>query len=86
MPKAESVEEYGCDEDLVLAYRYLYYVHAISFVPDHVYDQMEKAARENADMDSILHLPGSDLPETYPDSVRALAVYLIAKRREKNTP
>lgn len=71
------------DEDLILAYRYLYYVHGISAVPDHAYDAMEKAAREAADLDSILHLPGSDLPDSYPDRIRALATYIICLLREK---
>lgn len=79
---AKVSEEEMADEDLVLAYRYLYYVKGISFVSDHVYDRLEKIAREKAEMDSPLHLPGSDLADSYPDSIRALAVYLIAKRRE----
>lgn len=79
----ELTEVELADEELLLAYRYLYYVHGISMISDHDYDRLEKIARENADMDSPLHLPGSDLPDSYRDSTRALATYLVARRRER---
>lgn len=71
------------DEDLVLAYRYCYYCKGVSLVPDHVYDRLEKEAREVAELDSPLHLPGSDLPDHYRPSIRALATYLLMRIYEK---
>lgn len=67
------------DPDLVLAYRYLYYCEAISFVPDNVYDQLEKQARKDVDDNHLLNRPGSDRKEDYPPEIRALALYLRLK-------
>lgn len=73
------------DPDLVMAYRLMYYVWAVSFIPDHEYDKLERAARKTVPPDHPLHQPGSDQLDSYEPAIRALALYLRL-RFSKRTP
>lgn len=49
----------------VMAHRYLYYVLAEPRLPDLVYDQLERKAREVCPTESPVHGVGSSLPSSY---------------------
>lgn len=73
-------------EDFLLALRYHYYVKARSLVPDAVYDAAERDYMERPTTDtfsSMLSAPGSDNPDSYPDRVKALALYLAFDDHDK---
>ncbi len=70
--------------DLVLAYRFLYYVHGISMVPDRVYDELEQEEIEYGGGAGILNEQvGSDNAADYPPHIRSLALYLAFKYAER---
>jgi NAD-dependent DNA ligase len=60
-------------EEQVLLNRYCYYVLANPLIPDSVYDQIERAAREFYPADNVVHKVGSCLPSSYPDRIKKLA-------------
>lgn len=67
----------GIGVDLVLAYRYLYYVKGISILSDQAYDKLEAEEIEFGSNGDILNKAvGSDKEDDYPNHVRALALYL----------
>lgn len=55
-----------------LALRYLYYIEGISFVPDHMYDKLEKLAIERGDT-RLEENVGSDREESYHGTIVSLA-------------
>ena len=61
------------NEQLVLAYRYLYYVESDSPISDFIYDQLERKAREECPPESDVHKLGSSLSSDYSDEVKTLA-------------
>ena len=70
------------DTDMIMALRCAYYCEAISIVPDHEYDAMEKEHE-------LLHgplPPGSDLRESYTPAQRALCMYFIFSGRFVRAP
>ena len=73
------------DLDLVMAHRLLYYCHAVSMLPDGVYDELERETRLWAPKDHPVHRLGSDKIEDYEPEVRALAIY-IRMRYSKRPP
>jgi len=83
MPKLVDMKKVGTGVDLVLAYRYLYYVKGISILSDQAYDSIEKEELEFGANSQILKIPGSDRSEDYPPHIRALALYLAFKYSEK---
>jgi len=60
-------------EQLVLAYRYLYYVESDSPIPDSVYDNLERKARAECSPESDVHKLGSSLSSDYSEEVKELA-------------
>lgn len=75
-----SMKQAATGVDLVLAYRYLYYVHARPIVSDYAYDQIEKEEIEYGGGKGVLDkFVGSDRAEDYPPHIRALALYLAFK-------
>jgi hypothetical protein len=65
------------EEDILLAFRFLYYVKAKPVIPDNRYDEAEKEFIDRPDTtDTPLMNPGSDKAADYPDHVKALAFYL----------
>lgn len=79
-----DMKRIGVGVDLVLAYRYLYYVCGISILPDVAYDALEKEEMEfGACGDLLKQKIGSDIPEHYPHHIRALALYLAFKYGER---
>ncbi len=76
----ESMRKLATGVDLVMAYRYLYYVRGISIMSDKDYDDIEKEEIEFGNGGKILtQLVGSDSEEDYPHHIRALALYLAFK-------
>jgi hypothetical protein len=73
---AELRQVTGTGVDLIMAYRYLYYVQSISLLSDKAYDDLEKEELEFGAGSEILKKPGSDNPEDYPPHIRALALYI----------
>jgi hypothetical protein len=83
--QADSEATPGANVDLILAYRYCYYVKGVSIVTDQAYDLLEKEAIEFGGGYAELTKPGSDKADDYPPHIRALGMYLIfkyAKRTE----
>lgn len=77
----EDVKEFKrftIGEDLLLAYRFLYYVYGTPIISDTDYDHLEKEELNfgSVSKDSPLNRPGSDNPDDYPKAVKALAIYL----------
>lgn len=71
--------------DLVLAYRYLYYVQGISILSDQAYDDIEKEEMEfGAGGEILKEKVGSDRVEDYPPHIRALGLYLAFKYGRKD--
>ncbi len=71
--------------DLVMACRFGYYCHAISYLPDAEFDVLEREAREEADLDHPIHELGSSRLDDYthyPAHVRALSLYLRLRNQE----
>lgn len=64
------------DLDLLMAYRFLYYVKAVSLISDFEYDELESELIETAPEDHPINEPGSSLYESYDHSIRALALYV----------
>lgn len=56
-------------KDLVLAYRYLYYVESYSAVPDYEYDLLEKQVKHLPEINK----PGSSLRKDYSQETIELA-------------
>lgn len=80
----ETMRKLATGVDLVLAYRYLYYVRGISIMSDKDYDDIEKEEMEFGNGGKILsELVGSDSEEDYPHHIRALALYLCFKYCKK---
>lgn len=84
LPK-EDAREFGdipMTEDLVHAYRFLYYVKNISIISDKDYDALEREVIEfdGVPQNSAIFKPGSDNKEDYPDHIRSLALYLALKK------
>lgn len=52
-------------ETAVMAHRYLYYVLSEPRLPDLVYDQLERKARDVCPPESPVHGVGSSLPSSY---------------------
>jgi NAD-dependent DNA ligase len=52
-------------ERSVMAHRYLYYVLAEAYLPDHLYDELERGARAVCPLESAVHRLGSSLPSSY---------------------
>lgn len=75
----DQMRQVGVGVDLVLAYRFLYYVHGISILSDTAYDNLEKEELEFGAHSEVLKVPGSDRLEDYPPHIRALAIYLAFK-------
>lgn len=66
-------------EDLLMALRYNYYVKARPLVSDAIYDiaEREYLTRETTDtFGTPLNTVGSSNPDSYPDRVKALALYV----------
>lgn len=85
--KLIDMKRVGVGVDLVLAYRYLYYVQGISMLSDQAYDALEKEEMEFGAYGSLLKQNvGSDRSEDYSPHIRALAIYLAFKyaQREKD--
>lgn len=74
-----DMKRVGVGVDLVMAYRYLYYVQGISILSDVAYDELEKEEIEFGAHGDLLRTPGSDRNEDYPEHIRALAIYLVFK-------
>ena len=71
--------------DLIMSYRYLYYVKGKPLLTDKEYDDLEAEEVEyGAGGEVLKRLVGSDREEDYPPHIRALALYLAFKhmRRE----
>lgn len=66
-------------ETIVMAHRYLYYVESEPVIPDSVYDQLERQARELCAPESPVHGVGSSLPGSYTDKQKALAKRISAQ-------
>jgi len=66
----------------VMAHRYLYYVLAEAYLPDHIYDQIERGAREVCPADSPVHKLGSSLASDYTPEQKEFAEGLLASRRK----
>lgn len=66
-------------ENIVMAYRYLYYVKGTPAVPDWMYDEVESEARQLLPETSPVHLPGSDLESSYTENQINLASFIIAE-------
>jgi len=81
-----DMRKLGTGVDLVLAYRYLYYVHATSIMSDQAYDMLEKEEIEFGDGGKILETVGSDRAEDYPPHIRALGMYLAFKYAKRKGP
>jgi NAD-dependent DNA ligase len=55
-------------ETEVMAHRYLYYVLSEPVLPDMVYDELERRAREVCPPESPVHGVGSSLPSSYTEN------------------
>jgi len=64
---------YKQNENLVLAFRYLYYVESDSPISDGVYDQLERKARDECPPESDVHGIGSSNPSSYSDEIKTFA-------------
>jgi len=74
------------EEDILLALRYAYYVHAKPLVPDTKYDEAETEYVNRPEIeDTPLMNPGSDKEQDYPARVRALCLYLGLARLDQST-
>lgn len=80
-----DMRKVGAGVDLLMAYRYLYYVKGHSIVSDQAYDELEKEEIEfGAYGYKMLKKPGSDRAEDYPPHIRSLALYLVFKYSKKD--
>lgn len=77
---ALRIADIDVEVDLVMAYRYLYYVRGISIMSDTDYDEVERTAKDRSELAKMqLEKVGSDRAEDYPPHIRALALYLAFK-------
>lgn len=74
-----EMKDVGVSLDLIMAYRYLYYVKNKPILSDQAYDELEAEEIEYGEGAKFLQMPGSDRAEDYPDHIRALALYLLFK-------
>lgn len=82
----DEMKRIGTGVDLILAYRYLYYVKGISILSDSAYDRLEEEEIEFGAGGHVLKKKiGSDRAEDYPNHIRALAIYLVFKYEAKGT-
>jgi len=78
--QVQDMRRIGAGVDLVMAYRFLYYVHGVSVLSDFNYDALEKEEIEFGAGGHILkEKVGSDRKEDYPNHIRSLALYLAFK-------
>lgn len=71
-------------EDILLAFRFCYYVHSISIIPDQDYDKWETAHMKSHPESKLLDV-GSDNKDDYSPRIRALGLYfaLCLPRQKK---
>jgi NAD-dependent DNA ligase len=74
LPEDISIEKF------ILAHRYLYYVEATPVLPDSIYDQYERKARELLPDNKIVNGVGSCLPSSYSEDVKNYARSLVKCR------
>ena len=70
-------------ERSVLAHRYLYYVLGEAFLPDHLYDELERGARAVCPPESLVHKLGSSLPSSYTQEQKDWALGLLESWKQK---
>lgn len=69
--------------DLLLAYRYQYWVSKTPLIADSLYDEMKQEEMEFGGGADILSLPASDRVTDYPPYIRSLALYLEFKLKKE---
>lgn len=71
----------------LMAHRYLYYVVNHPVIPDSVYDRMDDSFLEQVPLEgtmrSVVHQPGSSLPESYTQDEIDVARRLLGKKANK---
>ena len=89
MKGVKAPKDWDAVEDIIMAYRYMYYVQNFPVISDTDYDKLEKSHINSKAFDkkkSPVGRVGSSNKDCYPKSVRYLATYMGIKHQIRHKP